>query len=61
MVNDVLETMHDELTMLYVYAETSHSSIPPRRLPRASLIQPPYCNRSGRQLVQYIDFNLLYL
>jgi transposase len=35
-------------------------SIPPERLLRASLIQALYSIRSERQLVQHIDYNLLY-
>jgi transposase len=57
-VDAILATMHDELDELY--ASTGRHSIPPERLLRASLIQTLFTIRSERQLVQHIDFNLLY-
>ena len=58
LVDGILGAMHDEFTVLY--AGTGRPSIPPERLLRASLIQTLYSIRSERQLVQHIDFNLLY-
>jgi transposase len=57
-VDVILAAMHDELDELY--ASTGRQSIPPERLLRASLIQTLFTIRSERQLVQHIDFNLLY-
>lgn len=57
-VNILLKTMDAELDALY--ARTGRESIPPERLLRASLIQVLFSIRSERQLVQQIDFNLLY-
>jgi transposase len=57
-VDAILASMHDELDDLY--AAMGRHSIPPERLLRASLIQTLFTIRSERQLVQHIDFNLLY-
>lgn len=57
-VDGILGAMHGEFEELY--AGTGRPSIPPERLLRASLIQTLYSIRSERQLVQHIDFNLLY-
>jgi transposase len=57
-VDGLLSTMDKELDALY--ARTGRASIPPERLLRASLIQTLYSIRSERQLVQHIDYNLLY-
>ena len=57
-VNILLKTMDAELNALY--ARTGRQSIPPERLLRASLIQVLFSIRSERQLVQQINFNLLY-
>ena len=57
-VDILLKTMDTELAALY--AQTGRESIPPERLLRASLIQVLFSIRSERQLVQQIDFNLLY-
>ena len=43
-----------------MYAGSGRASIPPERLLRASLIQTLYTIRSERQLVQHIEYNLLY-
>jgi transposase len=43
-----------------VYATRGRPSIPPEFLLRASLLQILYTVRSERQLVEQIDFNLLY-
>ena len=58
LVDGILGAMHGEFEALY--AGTGRPSIPPERLLRASLIQTLYSIRSERQLVQHIDFNLLY-
>ena len=57
-VDGVLGSMNAELNALY--AGSGRPSIPPERLLRASLIQTLYSIRSERQLVQHIDYNLLY-
>jgi len=58
LVDGILGSLHWELEKLY--AKTGRPSIPPERLLRASLIQTLYSIRSERQLMQHIDFNLLY-
>jgi transposase len=57
-VDILLTTMDAELEALY--ASTGRESIPPERLLCASLIQTLFAIRSERQLVQHIDYNLLY-
>lgn len=58
LVDAILETMDNEFDALY--AATGRPSIPPECLLRASLIQTLFSIRSERQLVQHIDFHLLY-
>ena len=58
LVDGILATLHGEFEALY--AKTGRPSIPPERLLRASLIQTLYSIRSERQLMQHIDYNLLY-
>jgi transposase len=58
LVDTILATLSDDFDALY--AETGRASIPPERLLRASLIQTLFSIRSERQLVQHIDYNLLY-
>ena len=58
LVDDLLMTLHGDFAALY--AKTGRPSIPPERLLRASLLQTLYSIRSERQLVQHIDYNLLY-
>jgi transposase len=58
LVDGILATLHADFAALY--AKTGRPSIPPERLLRASLIQTLYSIRSERQLVQHIDYNLLY-
>lgn len=58
LVDGILVTLHTEFEALY--ADTGRPSIPPERLLRASLIQTLYTIRSERQLVQHIEYNLLY-
>lgn len=43
-----------------IYADTGRESIPPERLIRAQLLQVLYTIRSERQLVEQINYNLLY-
>lgn len=43
-----------------IYADTGRESIPPERLIRAQLLQVLYSIRSERQLVEQINYNLLY-
>ena len=58
LVDGILAALHADFEALY--AKTGRPSIPPERLLRASLIQTLYSIRSERQLVQHIDYNLLY-
>ncbi len=58
LVDGILVTLHAEFEALY--AGSGRPSIPPERLLRASLIQTLYTIRSERQLVQHIEYNLLY-
>ena len=57
-VDILLKTMDSEFNALY--ARRGRDSIPPERLLRASLLQVIFSIRSERQLVEHIDFNLLY-
>ena len=43
-----------------IYADSGRESIPPERLIRALLLQVLYSIRSERQLVEQINYNLLY-
>jgi len=58
LVDGILVTLHAEFKALY--ADSGRPSIPPGRLLRASLIQTLYTIRPERQLVQHIEYNLLY-
>ena len=58
LVDGILVTLHAEFEALY--AGSGRPSIPPERLLRASLIQTLHTIRSERQLVQHIEYNLLY-
>jgi transposase len=57
-VNDVLQGLDGEFAKLY--AVDGRPSIPPERLLRASLLQAFYTIRSERQLMEQLDYNLLY-
>ena len=57
-VNDVLQSLDSEFAGLY--AVDGRPSIPPERLLRASLLQAFYTIRSERQLMEQLDYNLLY-
>jgi transposase len=58
LVNDVLRDLDGEFARLY--AVDGRPSIPPERLLRASLLQAFYTIRSERQLMEQLDYNLLY-
>lgn len=57
-VNDVLAALDAEFERLY--EGTGRQSIAPERLLRASLLQAFYSVRSERQLMEQIDYNLLF-
>jgi len=57
-VNDVLVSLDSEFAALY--EPTGRESIPPERLLRGSLVQMFYSIRSERQLMEQMDYNLLY-
>jgi transposase len=58
LVDAILADMDEDLSA--VYAKRGRPSIPPEFLLRASLLQILYTIRSERQLVEHVDFNLLY-
>ena len=57
-VNDVLAALDREFEALY--EGTGRQSVAPERLLRASLLQAFYSVRSERQLMDQIDYNLLF-
>src|SRR5678810_144948 len=57
-VNEVLASLDPELAKLY--EATGRESIPPEWLLRASLLQAFYSIRSERQLMEQLDYNLLF-
>ena len=57
-VNEVLAVLDAEFAQLY--AATGRPSIAPERLLRALLLQAFYTIRSERQLMEQLDYNLLY-
>jgi transposase len=57
-VNEVLVSLDGEFEKLY--EGTGRQSIAPERLLRASLLQAFYSIRSERQLMEQIDYNLLF-
>lgn len=57
-VNGILKSMDAEFDRLY--SAIGRPSIPPERLLRASLLQIFYSVRSERQLMEQLDFNLLF-
>jgi transposase len=57
-VNDGLLALDAEFATLY--EPTGRDSIPPERLLRGSLLQMFYSIRSERQLMEQLDYNLLY-
>jgi transposase len=57
-VDDVLVSLDADFAALY--EGTGRSSVAPERLLRASLLQAFYSVRSERQLMEQIDYNLLF-
>ena len=57
-VNDVLGDL--DATFEGMYSEIGRPSIPPEKLLRASLIQAFYTVRSERQLMEQLNYNLLF-
>ena len=58
MVNEVLDALDTEFEALY--EGTGRLSVAPERLLRASLLQAFYSVRSERQLMEQINYNLLF-
>ena len=58
LVDGILKVMNAEFEE--VYSRRGRPSITPERLLRASLLQTLFTIRSERQLVQHIEYNLLY-
>jgi len=57
-VNAILSSMDDQFAPLY--SDKGRPSIPPEQLFRALLLQILYTVRSERQLMEQMDYNLLY-
>ena len=57
-VNAILASMSDESAPLY--SDVGRPSIPPEQLLRALLLQILYTVRSERQLMEQMDYNLLF-
>jgi transposase len=57
-VNEVLASLDSDFSN--AYADSGRPSIPPERLLRALLLQAFYTIRSERQLMEQLDYNLLY-
>lgn len=57
-VNEVLTSLDAEFSKLY--DDTGRDSVAPERLLRASLLQAFYSVRSERQLMEQLDYNLLF-
>lgn len=57
-VDVILSTMNADLSARY--ADRGRPSIPPERLLRALLLQVMYTIRSERQLVEQLDYNLMF-
>ena len=57
-VNEVLGTLSGEFAAMY--SSTGRPSIPPEKLLRALLLQAFYTIRSERQLMEQLNFNLLF-
>ncbi len=58
LVDGILGSMNG--TFAKLYSHTGRPGIPAERLLRASLLQVLFSIRSERQLVQHIEYNLLY-
>lgn len=57
-VEEALSSMHEEFDILY--SNRGRPSIPPERLLKALFLQVLYSIRSERQLVEQLDYNLLF-
>ena len=57
-VNEVLISLDADFAAMY--SDIGRESIPPERLLRGSLIQAFYTVRSERQLMEQLDYNLLF-
>ena len=57
-VDEALEVLSSELAPLY--ASTGRPSIAPEKLLRALVLQAFYSVRSERQLMEQLDYNLLF-
>src|SRR5438876_84262 len=58
MVDEVLEVLSGDFEGMY--AKTGRPSIPPEKLLRALLLQAFYSIRSERQLMEQMEYNLLF-
>jgi transposase len=58
MVDEALRRLSQQFSRLY--ADSGRPSIPPERLLRALLLQALYSIRSERQLMEQLEYNLLY-
>ena len=58
LVNDVLVSLDSEFAKLY--STFGRESIPPERLLRALLLQALFSVRSERQLMEQLDYNLMF-
>ena len=61
-IRAMVDTVLHELSPAFdrLYAKVGRPSIPPERLLRALLVQVLYTIRSERQLMEQLDYNLLY-
>ena len=61
-IRAMMDRVLEELSPTFdrIYASTGRPSIPPERLLRALLLQVLYTIRSERQLMEQLDYNLLY-
>jgi transposase len=57
-VNEALSTLSGEFSALY--SRSGRPSIPPEKLLRAMLLQAFYSIRSERQLMERLEFDLLF-
>ncbi len=57
-VNEALASLDGDFTALYT--DFGRPSIPPERLIRASLLQILFSVRSERQLMEQMDYNLMF-
>jgi transposase len=59
LVGQVLSAMSGKFASLY--SHTGRPSIPPEQLLKATLLQAFFTVRSERQLIEQIDYNMLFL